>query len=176
MNVSMLSADLAAAGNNCLFAGQRLQREGAADVHLLGGNAHLRAETELSAVGKARRCVDVYRGRIDLLLESACIGIVFGDDGLGMVGGMLVNVMDRLGNIRHDLNGQNEVVVFCIEVLVTYRDCLGENSAGLGTAAEFYAVIGRRAKALGRKIFAISLATNRLSQALQTEGREHFAL
>lgn len=55
-------ADLAFAEDDPLLAGEAFEAHRAAGVDLVGGNADLRTESILEAVGKAGRCVDHYRG------------------------------------------------------------------------------------------------------------------
>lgn len=55
-------ADLAFAEDDPLLAGEAFEADWAAGVDLVGGNADLRTESILEAVGKAGRCVDHYRG------------------------------------------------------------------------------------------------------------------
>ena len=57
-------ADMSVAGDDVLVGGQLLQTHGASGVELLGGDAHLAAQTELAAVGKPGGGVDVDGGAV----------------------------------------------------------------------------------------------------------------
>ena len=54
------SADLTVTVDYILGTGQLFQTHRAAGVHLLGGNADLGTQTELTAVGKAGGGIDIY--------------------------------------------------------------------------------------------------------------------
>ena len=67
-------ADLAAAVDQVLKGSELCETHGASCVELLGGDAYLCAEAELSAVCEAGGGIDVYCRRIDFLLELLCAG------------------------------------------------------------------------------------------------------
>src|ERR1043165_8171329 len=60
------SADVPITGDDVLGGGHLGQPHRAAGVQLLGGDADLGPEAELTAIGEARGRVDEYGGRVDL--------------------------------------------------------------------------------------------------------------
>ena len=86
-------------------------------MELLGGDAHLAAQTELAAVGKAGGGVDVHGGAVHPVNKGIGVGGVFGDDGLAVAGGVGGNVSDGLVHTVHELHGQDIVQKFGVEVL-----------------------------------------------------------
>src|SRR5512139_475497 len=65
--------------------GEPLEPDGAARVQLVGGDADLRAQTVLEAVGEARGGVHHDGGGVDLAQEALGAGPVRGDDGVGVL-------------------------------------------------------------------------------------------
>ena len=103
--------------DDVLIAAQLLQPHRAAGVELLGGDAHLTAQAELAAVGEAGGAVDIHRRTVHGCCKEGGMGLVPGQDGLAVAGGVLGNVADGFFHAVHDLDGQNVVEKFGIEIL-----------------------------------------------------------
>lgn len=58
----------------------------------------LRAKTEAEAIGEACRAIAEDIGAINALEETALRFLASGDDGIGMMGGMLCNMLNSLIN------------------------------------------------------------------------------
>src|ERR1700687_137913 len=101
--------------------GQLLGADRAAGVKFPGGDADLRAEDELAAIGKLGRCVVQHDRRIDLVEKFARGGFVFRHDRIGVVRPVVVNMGDRFIDAVDDLGGGDRVLIFGIPVLVGGR-------------------------------------------------------
>ena len=78
-----------------LLVGAQLRKaHGAPGVELLGGDAHLAAQSELAPVGEAGGGVPIDRGGVHLGQEPLCGLLVGGDDGVRVAGGVGGDVGD----------------------------------------------------------------------------------
>ena len=75
--------------DDVLVAAQLGQPHGAPGVELLGGNAHLTAKAKLAAIRKAGRAVDIDRGAVHRGGKLSGMGIVLGQNGLAVAGGVI---------------------------------------------------------------------------------------
>ena len=89
---------------------------------LLGGDAQFRPQTQLTAVGEARRGVDHDDGGVDRLRETIHSCDVPGENRLGVPGRPPGDVIDGFLQIRHDPHGQVKAAVLGGPVLVGGRD------------------------------------------------------
>ena len=80
-------------------------------MQLLRRDAYLRAETELAAVGKAGRGIDIYRRSVDTALKISCCAEVAGDYRLAVTGRIAANMLDRLFYRRNNADGDNIIVI-----------------------------------------------------------------
>ncbi len=83
------------AEHDVLLRGEAFEAHRAARVQLVGGDADLRAEAVLEAVGEARRGVHHHRARIDFAQETLRVRVVLGDDGVGVRRAVLGDVLHR---------------------------------------------------------------------------------
>ncbi len=91
-----LAAQLAITDHDVLLAGQTFETHRAAGVQLISRNANLGTQSVFEAIGEARRGVDHHRRRIDLRDKTPCVSEVFADDRVGVMGAVLINMLDRL--------------------------------------------------------------------------------
>ena len=101
--------------DDVLIAAQLLQPHRAAGMELLGGDTHLTAQAELAAVGEAGGAVDIHRRTVHGCCEEGGMGLVPGQDGFAVAGGVLGNVADGFFHAVYDLDGQNVVEKFGVE-------------------------------------------------------------
>ena len=94
--------------NDPLVGRQLAQSHWPARVQFLRRDADLGAEPELSAVGELRAGVHEHRGRIHFVQESRRRLLVRCDDGLGMPGAVLADVIERLIEAADDLDCGDE--------------------------------------------------------------------
>ena len=87
-------------------------------MQLLGRNADFSAETELKAIGKARRGVDVDRRRVHFLKESLRRIIIAGDDALRVTGVKAVDVINGLIERIDHLAGNLVAEVFSAVIFI----------------------------------------------------------
>src|SRR5437762_4445173 len=90
--------DLPGAAHAIFEAGELLDADRATGVQLAGGDADLGAEAELAAIGELGRGVVQHDRRIDLVEEFLCRGLVLGDDRVGVVRAVALDVLDRCGD------------------------------------------------------------------------------
>ncbi len=100
-----------------LVSGQTLEADGAAGVDLAGRDADLRAEAVSIAVRKARRGVVEDTRGVDAGHEYFGGFRVIGDDRLGVLGAVLIDVGDSLVDVFDDLDRQLEIAVLGSPVL-----------------------------------------------------------
>ena len=77
-------------------------------MELVRADGDLRAEAELPPVVEAGARVDEHHRRVDLVGEARGGGVVLRNDGLGVAGAVLLDVVDRLGDAVHDADGHRE--------------------------------------------------------------------
>ena len=98
--------------NAVLEAGQLLGADRAAGVELAGGNADLGAETELAAIGELRRGIVQDDRRIDFFQEALRRRAVLGEDAIGMMRAIGLDMGDRAVEPVDQPAGQDRVEIF----------------------------------------------------------------
>src|SRR5690606_13574821 len=73
---------------------ETFQADRTARVNLVGGDTDLGAQTILKTVGEARRSIDHDRARIDLAQEAAAARVILGDDAVGVLRTVGIDVID----------------------------------------------------------------------------------
>src|SRR5262245_9100379 len=86
--------DLSRAAHAILEAGELLDADRPARMEAAGGDPDLGAEAELAAVGELGRGVVQHNGGIDLAQELFGRALVLGDDGLGVVRAVALDMRD----------------------------------------------------------------------------------
>lgn len=86
----------AIAGDAILVAGEFAQGHRSAGVELVGGNADLGTEAKFFAIGEAGGDVVKHAGAVDAVKENVCGCGIGGDDAIGVMGTILVDVGHRL--------------------------------------------------------------------------------
>src|SRR4029079_1420878 len=104
--------DLPGAAHAILEAGELLDAAWAAGVQLAGGDADLGAEAELATVGELRRCVVQHDRGIDLVEEFLRRRLVGGDDRVGVMGAVTLDVLDRRVDAVNHPGGDDLVEIF----------------------------------------------------------------
>src|SRR3546814_20064011 len=99
--------DVAPATHLVLVAGQLLGANGAAGVQLAGGNADLGPPAELAAVGELGRGVVHHDAGIDLVQEAGRGHCVLGDDGLGLMEAVTIDMSNPLVEALDHLSGRS---------------------------------------------------------------------
>src|SRR5690554_2391283 len=112
-----LATNVSVAKHHVFFAGQPQQSDRATGMQLVGGNADFRAQTVLETIGKTGRGVDHHRTGVHFGQEAACSGEVFGNDAVGMLRAMPVDMGNGLVDRIKNAYGQNGRVVFFSPVL-----------------------------------------------------------
>ena len=115
--ICVRSADLAVAVDDVLVAAQLGQPHGAPGVELLGGNAHLTAKAKLAAIRKAGRAVDIDRGAVHRGGKLSGMGVVLGQNGLAVAGGVGGDMCNGFLHAVHDFNGQNVIKELGVKIL-----------------------------------------------------------
>src|SRR5579862_9296754 len=90
-----LGSHLPVAEHDPLAAREALETDRTSRVQLVRGDADLRAQAVLVAVGKARRRVYHHGARVDFAHEAHGVGVVFRDDCVGMLRAITRDVIDR---------------------------------------------------------------------------------
>ncbi|ABA49903.1 hypothetical protein BURPS1710b_3448 [Burkholderia pseudomallei 1710b] len=90
----------------------------AARVQLVVRDADLRAEPELEAVREARRRVHHHTRRIDFAQEAHRAVVILGDDRIGVMRAVLVDVFDRGVDAVDDLDREHRREIFGAPVFV----------------------------------------------------------
>src|SRR5689334_1226094 len=106
------------AGDDPLVGGEVVRAHRPAGVELVGADADFGAQAVLAAVGEARARVDHDAGAVDAggeLLDGEGVG---GEDGVGVVGAVVVDVRDGLVDRVDDFHADDVGEVFLVPVLV----------------------------------------------------------
>ena len=111
------SADLTGAVDDVFIGAKLLQTHGAPGVELLGGDAHFAAQTEFSAVGEPGGGVDINCGAVHALTEQPGGPVIAGDNGLGMAGGVLGDMVNGFLYAAHQTDGQGIIQKFRVKIL-----------------------------------------------------------
>lgn len=95
-----------------------LESDRSSRMRLSRAHSHLRPESVPEPVCEPRTRIHKYSGAVDPSAERLCVGVVLGDDAVGVVGGVVVDVGDGGGEGGDDLDGEVGfeelgVVVFC---------------------------------------------------------------
>ena len=69
-----------------------MQAHGAAHMNLVGGDANFRAQAVFKAIGKARGGIDHHACAVHRAQKLVRAGVVFRDDGVGVVAAVRVDV------------------------------------------------------------------------------------
>ena len=85
----------------------------------MGTDTHFGPETVTETIGKSRAGVDHHAGRIDLAQKALGVHVVGGEDGVGVVAGIAVDVGDGLVHAVHQLHADHRRQVFLAPVLLT---------------------------------------------------------
>ena len=94
---------------------------GPARMHPPGGDADLGAEAELAAIGELRRGVVQDDRRIDLGEEALRRRLILGDDGIGVVRAVGLDMRDRRVEPVDDAHGDDGVEIFGAPILLARR-------------------------------------------------------
>ncbi len=105
-------------------------------MELVGGDADLGAEAEFAAVGEAGGDVVHDAGGIDGVEEFFRLGIVGGDDAVGVVGAVGVDVGDGGFHVRDDFDGEDFLEILGGPVFLGGGDEIGEDGEAFGAAAQ----------------------------------------
>ena len=89
-------------------------------MKLLGGNAHLTAKTELSAVGETGSDIHIYRSTIHTLCKIVRILFRFCNDSLAVATGMKGNMLRCRFHIIYHFYREDIIQKFRIEVLPVF--------------------------------------------------------
>ncbi len=76
-------------------------------VDFVSGNTDFGTQPVLETVSKTGTGVHHHAGRIDLAQELARTGVIVGNDGVGMVVTLGVDVLDKVVDTDRDLDGKN---------------------------------------------------------------------
>ena len=110
------SPDLPVTVDNVFVAAKLLQPHGAPGVQLLGRDAHLAAQTKLSAVRKAGGAVHIHGGAVHRSGEPVGVCLRPGQDSLAVAGGVLRNVGNGFVYAVHHLDGKDVVQKLGVKV------------------------------------------------------------
>src|SRR5690554_5288480 len=110
--------DVAVAEYHIFLGSQAFQANRATGVDLVGGNADFSPQAIFETVRKAGGGVDHHRTGIHLGQEPAGPGVVLGDDAVGMLGAVTVDVLDcAIQAVDHTHRKNRRQVLFVPVVL-----------------------------------------------------------
>src|SRR5690606_13037979 len=130
-------AQLAFAGEHPLHRGEPFEAHRAPGVQAVGGNADLRTQAILEAVGKTGGQVHIYRAGVDLALESVGGGQVLGHDRFSVLGAVAFDVGHGLVDAVDDANGQYGLQIFGEPVVFGGGQRGGQDCPNVFAAAQF---------------------------------------
>src|ERR1700676_3921887 len=129
-------AYLPAAQDTPFPAGESFESDRATRVKLVGRDADLSPESVFESVGKAGRCIDHHRARIDLAHEPHRVAVMLGDDGVGVLRAVASDVFDRSIERRNDTHRQNRPEVLGAPIFLGRRLHRRHDRPGTGVAAK----------------------------------------
>src|SRR3569623_1083998 len=94
-----------------LLTREPFESDRSAHVYLVGADADLRTETVFEAIGETRRGVHHHRARIHLAQETPRARVILGDDGVGVLRAVALDVGERrieIGAHAHREDGRQE--------------------------------------------------------------------
>src|SRR3569833_2955297 len=106
-----LLPDMALPQHDELLTREPFESDRSAHVDLVGADAALRAETVFEAIGETRRGVHHHRARIHLAQETPRARVILGDDGVGVLRAVALDVGERrieIGDHAHREDGREE--------------------------------------------------------------------
>src|SRR5262245_20897440 len=113
--------DLSRAADAIFETGELLDADRPARVEAAGSNADLCTEAELAAVGELGRGVVQHDRRIDLAQKALGGSRFRGDDRIGVVGAIALDVVDRAADAVDHLGGDDGVEILRRPVLLVRR-------------------------------------------------------
>ncbi len=144
-------AHFAVAQHHPLHAGQAFQAHWAAGVKLVGGNADFRAQAIFEPVSEPRRGVHHDAGRIDLAQKLHGAGVIAGENGVGVLRAVAVDVGDGFIHPLHQFDGDDGREVLGAPVGlggITQQRCGARHGSEQGAAgraaAHFHALAHER--------------------------------
>ena len=88
-------------------------------MKLVRADTDFRAEAKFAPVSKSRRCVPVNCGGIDLVEEFLSPGGVAGDDDIAMMRAAFFYVRNRVFDVVHGADSEDEIEIFRSPVFVS---------------------------------------------------------
>src|SRR5919106_2912838 len=122
-------------GDDVFQRGQRLEPHRPTHVKFLRTNAQFRPEAEFIPIRKASRRVHVYRRGIDLVQKAPSFMIVRGDDTIRQLRAVASDMVESFVEASHHSNGQNEVQILHLPILLCGGDRPWHDSTSFGTTA-----------------------------------------
>src|SRR5690606_26144276 len=113
-----LRPDLPVAAHAVLERSELLYPYRAARMHPPGSDSDLRSHAEFAAIGELGGSVVQQDRRIDLVEETLDGSMILGDDRLGVVGGIALDMVDRLIDAVDQLRGDDRVQIFGPPILL----------------------------------------------------------
>ncbi|MND53378.1 hypothetical protein D3C80_444140 [compost metagenome] len=111
-------------------------------MQLVGGNADLRPQAVLEAIGETGRGVDHHRGGIDFGEEAPGIAEVLGDDGVGVLRAVGIDVQDGLVQPVDDADREDRRVVLGAPVFLgRFQHVIAQQRASGGVATQLHALV-----------------------------------
>ncbi len=122
LSACVVAHDLAASVQAVFVGDQAVESDGAAGVELAGGDADFGSEAIAEAVREAGGAVAVDTGGIDKCHELLTVFIAFGDNRVGVVGAVAVDVDGGFLNGVNKFDCENQVKVLMTEVGIFFQD------------------------------------------------------
>ena len=116
----IVADDLAFSGEEVFVGDKAFEADGTAGVELAGADADFGTKAVAEAVREAGGAVAVDTGGVDHLLEARRGCIVTGEDGVGVVGAVAIDVVYGLFDIGDHFEGDNEIQILCAEIFVLH--------------------------------------------------------
>src|SRR5665213_733998 len=127
---------LAVAPDDVFVAGQLLRADRPARRQASGRDADFRAHAEFAAIGELRRGIGQHDGAVDLRQEFLRCGLFLGDDRVGVVRAVMVDVPYGAVEPVDDAHGQDGVEIFGVPILFGRRRGLLVEGAHVVVAAD----------------------------------------
>ena len=153
LSAGVVAYDVSVAEEFVLVGEEAFEAYGASGVDFGGGDAYFGAEAVAEAVGEAGACVLVDVGAVDQGHEFLGCFCVLGEDAVGVVGAVGIDVIDGFIDTAYDLQGDDEVDVFMMEGFAFRDDLHGSDFVDFFCAPQFHAGVPQRFGKARKEIF-----------------------
>src|SRR5690606_15935971 len=134
------TAQLSFAGQHPFQGGKAFKADRTTCMQTICRDTDFCAQTVLKTIGETGGQVDVDRAGVHFALETGGSRKVFGDDGLGMLRTVLLDVLHGLVDVVHYADGEDRSQIFCFPIFLCGWQRGGKDGTSAFAATQLYAL------------------------------------